>query len=289
MRYLWVLVLAMAALCLLSGTSSAASATTGDIEGNVKTEYNSPVVNAEVLLMKSGAIVNTTTTDMNGNFSFKDVEPGTYQVNVQSKAGYFISDIVVHANITSKLNVTIHIEKSAEDNGMMMSYSIILIAGLFFIALIIVGIVIAYNYSKITHDRLMEHETRMKIFEHIQKDPGQHLRKIGADLDLPMGVLTHHIGKLEREEVIKSRIDGKFKRYYPWDAKIENKAWLSELQNNMLQMIKGQPGISTNDLVERVGGSRSNAYYHITELESKGLIRIDKMEKKHKCYLLQDT
>jgi predicted transcriptional regulator len=94
---------------------------------------------------------------------------------------------------------------------------------------------------------------------------------------------------LEREEVIKSRIDGKFKRYYPWDCKIEQKPWLSDLQNNMIQMIKVHPGISTNDLVERAGGSRSNGYYHISELESKGLIRVDKMEKKHKCYLVQDT
>jgi len=289
-----MVVLAMAALCLLSGTSSAASASTGDIKGTVVTHNGTPLKYANVQLLNNEGVVNSTMTDAQGKFNFTDIVPGNYTIRAIYGGSRNETVVSVMANRTMIVNLTVMVESATDDDtgnekDSMILFPIVAIAILFLIALIIVGIVIAYNYSKITSDRLMEHETRMKIFEHIQNDPGQHLRKIGSDLDLPMGVLTHHIGKLEKEEVIKSRIDGKFKRYYPWDSKIENKPWLSELQNNMIQMIKGQPGISTNDLVERAGGSRSNAYYHISELESKGLIRVDKMEKKHKCYLVQDT
>jgi len=299
MRYLWTIALAMTAFFLISGLSSAADGSTGDIQGKVTTYHGNPVKYTEVQLLKNGTTVNTTMTDSLGEFEFQDISPGEYTLSALSNGYLEERKVYVSANKTTNVALVFPInttagdddDVSSDDSGGLFVTSIFLFGAiiLFVVAMVIIGIVIAYNYSKITQDRLMEHETRIKIFEHIQKDPGQHLRKIGSDLSLPMGVLTHHIGKLEKEEVIKSQIDGKFKRYYPWDFKVERKPWLSDIQNDLMLKIRNQPGISANDLVELAGGSRSNIYYHIAELEGKGLIRVDRQEKRHRCFPVQET
>lgn len=166
-----------------------------------------------------------------------------------------------------------------------------LIGGIILILVVgaVIFIVVAYNYSKISSQKLMNNETRVKIYDHINRHPGQHLRGIKKDLKLPMGVLTHHITMMEREELIKNKLDGQYKRYYPWNTKIEHKEWLSDIQNHMASVISENPGISPNKVAKKMKISRNNAYYHTAELERKGIIYIDKSGRSHKCFMKQDT
>jgi predicted transcriptional regulator len=129
----------------------------------------------------------------------------------------------------------------------------------------------------------------MRIYDHIEKNPGGHLRGIKDTLGLSMGVLTHHIGILEREEMIKSRDEGMYKRYYPYKYKIENTPLLTGSQKAMMDVIKSKPGANPDTIADGIGKSRKTVYYHIQELEAKGQITIDRSDGGIRCFPMRDT
>jgi predicted transcriptional regulator len=57
-------------------------------------------------------------------------------------------------------------------------------------------------------------EIRTIIYQHIQNNPGIHLRKISTDLGLAMGQVQHHLSVLEESGKIKSRKINLHRHYY---------------------------------------------------------------------------
>ncbi|MCK4717393.1 MAG: VWA domain-containing protein, partial [Thermoplasmata archaeon] len=94
--------------------------------------------------------------------------------------------------------------------------------------LLLMGVAAIVGYSKIERHRLLEHERREMIYNYIHEKPGEHFRGVEKALGLEVGVLTHHINKLEHEDYIRSRQDGMYRRFYPMDAKIDIRHVLSE-------------------------------------------------------------
>ncbi len=329
MRTKLVLPVLFATICVLavlflSGSSTALSPEAGDVRGSITfqdTEEN--VTGALVTISNANGSVNGSyTTSTDGVFLFPDILPGEYTIHAIWEDQERTEIIFVPANETMVINLYFNglespgdaaeddddggyddddnamgtDEDSSQDGGPIGGLPIGagLLCGIAAIVLIgavvvIVGILIAYNYSKISSTKMMAHGTRVKIYDHISKNPGNHLRKIKRDLKLPMGVLTHHITMMEREELIKYRLDGQYKRYFPWDHKIEKKEWLSDMQNHIVKTVQENPGISPNKISKQLKISRNNAYYHTAQLETMGIILIDKSGKAHKCFMKIDT
>jgi predicted transcriptional regulator len=60
----------------------------------------------------------------------------------------------------------------------------------------------------------IQDSNRVRILEFIKANPGTHLRKIKRELNLAMGVIQHHLYKLERERRLVSVRHGLYKRFY---------------------------------------------------------------------------
>lgn len=72
------------------------------------------------------------------------------------------------------------------------------------IMVIVIVLIISFvMYSKIKQENLLKNAQRKRILEHIKDNPGKHYRAILKDLDLPMGVLTYHLNRLEKGNFIK--------------------------------------------------------------------------------------
>lgn len=60
----------------------------------------------------------------------------------------------------------------------------------------------------------LELESRRSIYEQIEAVPGIHLRELHRRLKMPMGVIEYHLRYLEARELIVSRREGRYKRYF---------------------------------------------------------------------------
>lgn len=132
--------------------------------------------------------------------------------------------------------------------------------------------------SRFQKPSVLDHYIRGQIHGYVTANPGDHYNSIKEALKLNNGTLAHHLRILEKEGIIRSRIDGVYKRFYPQGMKIpeQNRARLSEVQKIILRRVKETPGISQKDVAALVGLSASTINYHIGVLEEKLLVRSER-------------
>ncbi len=112
----------VASLCLISALMgakfvAAQDGTVGKVTGTVKDQGGANVNGAEVFLLhQQRAVVATTTSDANGNFTLDNVAPGYYEVKVTSSGfSEFRKAVAVTANTTVQLSVSLLVNQVSEE------------------------------------------------------------------------------------------------------------------------------------------------------------------------------
>jgi predicted transcriptional regulator len=142
--------------------------------------------------------------------------------------------------------------------------------------------VIAF-YTKLKKERLLDHETRQRIMDHIRDHPGTYYSEIRKDLDLAHGVLTHHLNMLETQELIFSKQDRQFRRFYV-EGMHSNGPMVTGSQKLVLEAIRKNPGLSQSDIARMLGVSRMVVSYHVSSLERLGLVEGHKEGRESHLY-----
>ncbi|MGA1793123.1 MAG: helix-turn-helix domain-containing protein [Thermoplasmatota archaeon] len=146
---------------------------------------------------------------------------------------------------------------------------------LVFVFILIVGFIVVMVgigiYSKIKKDRLMDHETRQRIVDYIRENPGTYYSQMRRDLDLAHGVLTHHLNMLEQQELLFSKQDRSYRRFY-LDGMHRKGPIVVGKQKEVLEMVRRYPGSSQSEIGRRLDMGRMIVSYHINQLEELGLI-----------------
>jgi|GEM_PF-2856184 len=144
-----------------------------------------------------------------------------------------------------------------------------------------------FLYSRLDKRRLLDNDIRRQICKYIEANPGDHYSSIKVKLKLKNGVLAHHLRKLEEQELIKSRNDGIYKRFYPYRMRIPTKDIdsLTWFQLGIYNLIKEQPGISQAMIAKQLGESKQVVHYHIKLMEDAGVILVKKAGISTKCYI----
>jgi DNA-binding transcriptional ArsR family regulator len=138
--------------------------------------------------------------------------------------------------------------------------------------------------SRITPDRIMEHEARRHIFEIVRAESGISLHGIVAKLGLSRNAVAYHLAVFESERAIVSVKDGKYRRYFLTGGKYVNgaKDVVATLRNaktlRVVQFVLGHPGSIQKELCAAVATSPSATNWHITRLEKVNLIRKSRVE-----------
>jgi len=132
----------------------------------------------------------------------------------------------------------------------------------------------AFLYSRIKGEEILDNFTRGQIKGYITANPGDHYNSIKQALELNNGTLAYHLKRLETERIIKSRTEGMYKRFYPYEMRVpepDGKA-LSEMQKLILERVSETPGIAQKDIAGflRVSGGTIN--YHMDALIKMGRI-----------------
>jgi uncharacterized repeat protein (TIGR01451 family) len=147
--------------------------------------------------------------------------------------------------------------------------------------------IIAPLYSRLKRRDVMDHEARGMIIGYIKENPGEHFNSLKSKLDFRNGTLAHHLHILERERVIKSVKYGKYRRFFPMGMMVSRKAYPTELEQEILEVVRVRPGINQKSIAKKVGRSKSTVNYHIDILRRTDKIRTEKNGLSLRHYVIE--
>jgi predicted transcriptional regulator len=275
------------------------SAQQGTIYGWVlDDETNEPIVNASIRLTYSETrdVVATTNTDSQGYYMVTNLSAGHYIVKISAVKYIEESHPVEIKSDTfggESVELSANLEpislgggdgdgeeaEALDKEGLSFAF--------FYQILLIITIALVVSlimYSKIKRENMLKNAVRKRIFDYIIENPGMHYRGILNDLDLPMGVLTYHLNRLEKAQYIRSRQDGMYRRFYTKGPKTEMRFFLSDIQESILSVIKENQGISQSKIAEKIQVSRKVVNYHVNILDQAGLIFVESHGRESACY-----
>ncbi len=142
-------------------------------------------------------------------------------------------------------------------------------------------------YTRLKREDTLNNETRERVYNHIMANPGDSYASMLKRLELKNGTLVYHLRTLEREHYIKSKKDGKFRRFYPWGHKVGERDpnHLTSIQNEIVGIIKSNPGVSQSSIASILGRSRQSVNYQIKVMSEAGLINVVKHGITSRCYM----
>jgi predicted transcriptional regulator len=137
------------------------------------------------------------------------------------------------------------------------------------------------GYKRInTMEDLMQNSNRAKIYSTILKYPGMSFTDIRVMLGIKNGTLSHHLLKLEKEGLVKSKKIGIFRRFYPSGGEIPK-----DLEEQIMDVILDNPGISQSSVAKRLDITRQVANYHINSLKRRGRLIVRKSGRSSEIFL----
>ena len=136
---------------------------------------------------------------------------------------------------------------------------------------------------------MIKKNRNLQIHEIIEKNPGIQFREIMRDSGLKNGVLSHYLGKLEKEGVIKVMRGPRQTRFYPpkitFEESIAIKALRRQTPRDLLLALVNQDGLEFNELVKAVGKSPSTVSLYLSQLLQDDLVQIKLENLKKKYYV----
>jgi predicted transcriptional regulator len=153
-------------------------------------------------------------------------------------------------------------------------------------------------YSRLKKEKILDHDLRQQILLHIGSNPGNHFKSIQKQFQIGGGNLAYHLSVLEREDFIKAKRDGLYKRFYPKQHGIMSSGPEiqtssadtgdeNDIQNRIITRINEYPGITQKDLALLVGISPGGINYHTKILHQAGVIIVEREGKITRCYLAE--
>ena len=146
--------------------------------------------------------------------------------------------------------------------------------------------------NKDDKEEILDHFVRGRIFGYIDDNPGIHYRELMKKSKVKNGVLSYHLGVLEKTGIIKSRSEGiQYKAFYPTNMKFpeEERFRLTELQIKIMNKIKEKPGISQKEIASTLGLRQQKTNYNIRALERAKKLRTKRKGRKSYCYEMNPT
>jgi len=141
-------------------------------------------------------------------------------------------------------------------------------------------------YSKIKREHVLDHFVRGQIYGYVLANPGEHYNAIKMALGLTNGSLAHHLKTLEREEFIKSKRFGLYRRFYPINMRVPEDGYFqpNSIQRTVIDLIRHRPGITQKEIAGTLGLTPPTVNYHVTILNERRLIRVERAGRKTHCF-----
>ena len=117
-----------------------------------------------------------------------------------------------------------------------------------------------------------------QIQQIIEENPGIQFREIMRSSGLKNGVLSHYLGKLEKNGIIKVIRGPRQSRFYPpritEEESIAIKALRKQTPRDLLLALIKEDGLEFNQLVKEVKKSPSTVSLYLSQIVADGLVEI---------------
>lgn len=147
-------------------------------------------------------------------------------------------------------------------------------------------------YTRIQKEDVLDQFVRGEIYGYIKANPGVHYNQIIRELDVKNGTLSYHLHMLEKTGMVKSRKEGfRYRAFYPTGIKFpkEERYRLTELQTNIIKLIKENEGISQKKIARALDVKHQTINYNVKILQHTGLVRLRKKGRTTSLYVENDN
>jgi predicted transcriptional regulator len=134
---------------------------------------------------------------------------------------------------------------------------------------------------------LLDLETRRRIYRYIQDNPGIHLRGLSRELDMPLGTVEYHLHQMERNQLLSSREEGRFKAFFVaegMDRRDKDILYYvrQEMPRRIVLHLLEHPGATHTELCDTLPVGASTVSFHLKKLMAAGLVAEEKSgRRKH--------
>ncbi len=129
----------------------------------------------------------------------------------------------------------------------------------------------------------------LQIQQIIEQNPGIQFREIMRSSGLKNGVLSHYLGKLEKNGIVKVIRGPRQARFYPpritEDESIAIKALRKQTPRDLLLALVKDEGLEFSQLVSEVKKSPSTVSFYLSQLVEDGLVEIKLVQLKKRYYI----
>ena len=159
-------------------------------------------------------------------------------------------------------------------------------------------------YSRLKNEDVLDQFVRGQIYGLVRAQPGIHYSKIKRILKVGNGTLAYHLSVLEKERFIKVQHASLRKLFYPTELpakfnELENKfpkgedvtkgIKLSELHEQIVTLIKKQPGIMQTQIATQLDVPKQTISYNIKSLAKSNIIKVVREGNKTRCYMKSES
>jgi predicted transcriptional regulator len=138
--------------------------------------------------------------------------------------------------------------------------------------------------------RILELESRRKVYEAVRKYAGAHYREIERRCGLPAGTVRYHLDYLVRFGLIKEEREGNNLRYFPKASGAGDVRLLGLLRQEsvrrILLSILADKDRTHEEIAQAVGLSPSTTTWHLKRLEEQGVVQETKKGRTKNYSLL---
>ena len=134
------------------------------------------------------------------------------------------------------------------------------------------------GFRRISGGNVLDHEIRARIYDHIQKNPGIHLRGLAGEMGMSLGTLRYHLNLLRLTHKIAVSEDPASVRFYENNGTYTtaeqhlHKHLRNETTKKILAALLNCPTASRLDIARKVGVTGPSVTWHIKRLEEDRLV-----------------
>ena len=146
-------------------------------------------------------------------------------------------------------------------------------------------------YAAVRKEKVLDHFFRGRLYEYIKEHPGTTYSGLKKHFEVNNGVLTYHLHRLEKEELLSFKNVGKYKLFYADGIRMSGgELILSQLDRTILEMIHGTPGIASTEVIRALKDIRAKRTLsrHLKDLQRKGLLEAQVDQGVRKLYLAME-
>ena len=139
---------------------------------------------------------------------------------------------------------------------------------------------------------IRNNERSAQLFELIEKNPGIKFREIMRSTGMKNGVLSHHLGKLEKNGNVQVQRKSRETRFFPLHITDSQskviKALRRETPRSIMQaLVLNEQGLEFNQIVNQVSKAPSTVSFYLSQLVDDEIVQLSLSERK-RVYKIKD-